>query len=308
MSDAAVPPPDFSIVDAHVHLFDSKANVHGFLERIDEVYEALVGDYAALPRTYLPEAYLADTAGCKVQGIVWHEFLSDDALKEVQWGQRLAQNSPVSQAMVALVDFLDPRLDERLQAYRSLPNVTAVREHLGWDTSNARKRFAKRSDLLTDPAWQRGIAALRKHDFRCGLEVFSPQLPDLLEVIRQYPDLGFTLANMGWPIDLSPTGFKQWQQNVKALSGCDNVCADISAIECIFGMEWTEEQISPWVLSLIDMFGPGRCMFGSHLPIAGLSRGFGPLFDVYRRIVRGCSVDEQDQLFRKVAADWFRIH
>lgn len=72
-------------------------------------------------------------------------------------------------------------------------------------------------------------------------------------------------------------------------------------------MDWTQEQVSPWVLSLIDRFGPGRCMFGSHLPIAGLSRGFAPLFDAYRQIVRGCSVDEQDQMFCKVAADWFRI-
>jgi predicted TIM-barrel fold metal-dependent hydrolase len=307
MNDFAVAPPGFSIVDAHAHLYDSRANVHGFLERIDDVFEALVGDYSALPRSYLPDAYLADTADCKVQGIVWHEFLSDDALKEVQWGQHLAQNSPVPQAMVALVDFLDPGLDERLQAYRSLPNVTAVREHVGWDTSNPRRRFAKRSDLLTDPAWRLGIASLRKYDFRCGLEVFAPQTPQLLEVIRQYPDLGFTLAVMGWPLDLSPTGFTQWQKDIRTLSECENVCASISAIECVFGMDWTEEKVAPWVLSLIDMFGPGRCMFGSHLPIARVSRGFSSLFEAYRQIVRGFSLDEQDQLFRKVAADWFRL-
>ncbi len=307
MSESATTPPGLSIVDAHVHLYDSEANVHGHLEHEDEVYEALVGDYSALPRTYLPDAYLVDTAGCKVEGVVWHEYLSDDALKEVQWGQRLAERSPVPQAMVALVDFLDPRLDERLQAYRSLSHVTAVREHLGWDPVNPRKRFAGRSDLLTDPEWQRGIASLRKYDFKCGLEVFSPQVPGLLEVVRQHPDLGFTLAVMAWPLDLGPTGFKQWQKDVRALSRCDNVCADISAIECIFGMDWSEEQVAPWVLALIDMFGPRRCMFGSHLPIAGLSRGFKPLYDAYQRIVRRFSADEQDQMFRKVAADWFRL-
>ena len=132
MTETATTPPPLAIVDAHVHLYDSKANAHGFLDQQDEVYEALVGDYSALPRTYLPDDYLMDTAGCTVEGVVWHEYLSDDALKEVQWGQHLAERSPVPQAMVALVDFLDPRLDERLQAYRSLSRVTAVREHLGW--------------------------------------------------------------------------------------------------------------------------------------------------------------------------------
>lgn len=296
-----------SIVDAHVHLFDSQANVHAFLEHNDEVYEALVGDYARLPRRYLPDAYLADSQSRKVEGVVWHEYLSDDAVKETRWGQRLAEASPVPLAMVALVDFLDPRLEERLEIYRSLPNVTAVREHLGWDATHARKRFASRPDLLTDPAWRRGVARLQRHDFKCGLEVFSPQLPDLLDVVRRCPDLGFTLAVMGWPLDLSPAGFRQWRCDIDRLSRCENVCADISAIECIFGMDWTVEQVAPWVLALVEMFGPDRCMFGSHLPIAGLSGGFEPLYDAYQEIVVGFTEDEQDQMFRCVAADWFRV-
>lgn len=35
-----------SIVDAHVHFYDSRANRHAFLEENDETYEALVGDYS----------------------------------------------------------------------------------------------------------------------------------------------------------------------------------------------------------------------------------------------------------------------
>ncbi len=306
-STFSITPPNPRIVDAHVHFYDSKANVHAFLDDADPVYEALVGNYSALPRAYLPDDYLANTTGCSVEGVIWHEYLSDDALKEARWSQRLAQGSSIPQAMVALVDFLDPRLDERLEAYRSLPRVTAVREHLGWDALNPLRRFAKRPDLLTDEGWQRGIAALRNHDFKCGLEVFSPQLADLAGVVRKYPDIGFTLAVMGWPLDLSPAGFARWRKDVAVLSRCENVCADISAIECIFGMNWSREQVSPWIRALIDLFGPDRCMFGSHLPIAALSRGFSALYDAYRHIVRGFTAREQDQMFRGVAADWFRI-
>jgi predicted TIM-barrel fold metal-dependent hydrolase len=297
----------FSIVDAHLHFYDSGVNRHGFLEAVDPVYEALVGDYSALPTNYLPDAYLADSTGCTVQGVVWHEYLSDDTLEETRWAQRLAAGSPVAQAMVALVDFLDPQLTDRLAAYRALPNVSAVREHLGWDTANPLKRFARRPDLLADPAWERGLAALRSHDFKCGLEVFSPQLPDLLKVVRRHAEQPFTLAVMGWPLDLSSGGFAQWRRDTAALARCENVCADISAIECIFGMDWSEAQIAPWVMSLIEQFGPGRIMFGSHLPIAGLSGSFASLYDAYRRIVSGFSASEQDQMFRTVAANWFRL-
>jgi predicted TIM-barrel fold metal-dependent hydrolase len=79
------------------------------------------------------------------------------------------------------------------------------------------------------------------------------------------------------------------------------------AMECVFGMYWCLEQISPWVLSMVELFGPARCMFGSHLPIAKLSPGFDRIYAAYQQIVADFSVDEKDQMFRQVAADWFAI-
>ena len=79
MSAAEASPSAFRVVDAHVHFYDSRTNRHAFLEEADPVYEALVGDYAALLRSYLHDAYLADTAGHAVQGVVWHEYQFDDA-------------------------------------------------------------------------------------------------------------------------------------------------------------------------------------------------------------------------------------
>jgi len=40
------------IVDAHVHLYDSRENRYEHLERVDAMFEALIGDYATLPRRY----------------------------------------------------------------------------------------------------------------------------------------------------------------------------------------------------------------------------------------------------------------
>ena len=302
-----MPGKPLRIVDAHVHVYDADVNRHLFLEEKDDVFEALVGDYSALPKKYPLQSYLNDGKSYQIEGIIWHEYLSNDAIKEAQWAQRLAETSMVPVAIVALVDFLDPRLEERLDIYRSLPNVTAVREHLAWDVVNPRKRFAKRADLLSDPAWRNGVARLRGHDFKCGLEVFAPQLPDLLKVVRLYPDVGFTLAVLGWPIDLSPAGFMRWRKDVAELSRCENVCASISAVECIFGMQWTLEQVSPWIRSLIEMFGPNRCMFGSHMPIAALSVGFERTYTAYQELVADLSESERDRMFRGVAHDWFRV-
>ena len=295
-----------SVFDAHVHLFDCEANTHAFLEHEDRSFKSIAGDYSTLPRRYLTEDYLNDSASYQVEGIVWYEFLSANPIREAQWAQNLAATSHLRQSMVVLVDFLDPTLQERLEAYSALPNIVAVREHLGWDVGNALRRFAKRPDLLTDPAWRKGLGVLRRDGFKCVLELFAPQLSDLPDVIRLYPDIGFTLAVMGWPLDLSPSGYTQWRHDLKALSRCENVCIEIAAIECLFGMGWLQEEVAPWILSVIDMFGPARCMFGSHMPIAGLSVGFERLYDTYQEIVAKFSAIERDHMFRDTAAAWFK--
>lgn len=210
-------------------------------------------------------------------------------------------------ALVGLVDFTAADLPERLDIYGSLPSLTAVRQHLGWDGREPLRRFASRPDLMTDPHWLKGLGCLKGTDLRCGLEVFAPQLPDLLSVVRRYPDIGFTVAVMGWPLDLGPDGYERWLSVLRDISRCDNVCASISGVECIFGMGWTDEQVRPWIMSLVEMFGCRRCMLGSHLPIAALSHGFGRLYAAYERMLGGFSDDERDDMFCRTALRWFRV-
>lgn len=316
-------PPDpapRAIVDAHAHLYDSTVNRHAFLDRPDPTMTALVGDYAALPRRYLLADYLADSRSCRVTGLVAHEYLAADPLAEMRWLQCQADAAAIRVAIVALADFADPGLDARLEAYRDLPAITAVRQHLGWDDTRPDRHFASRPDLLADPAWRRGLARLRPTGWRCGLEVFAPQLACLAHVVRQEPEIGFTVAVLGWPLDppqvgrwplgpreAVPESFEHWRRDLAALARCPNTRLSVSATECIFGMAWTADQFRPWLLAAIDLFGPARIMLGSHLPICRLSHGFARLYATYRELLADFSIDEQDLMFRRVAADWFRV-
>ena len=300
-------PDKLAFVDAHAHLYDSRVLRYGIFDRKDPGFEALVGDYSALPRTYLLHNYLEAAESRKVDGIVWHEFISDDPLKEIAWAEKLAEASAVPMALVGLVDFADPNLPRRLDIYGAIPNLTAVRQHLGWDEHNPLRRMASRPDFMTDPAWLKGLGQLKSRNLRCGLEVFAPQLAQLLSIVRAHPDIGFTIAVMGWPTDLSHEGYARWRSDISALGRCENTCASISAVECIFGMEWTVEQVEPWITSIIEAFGPQRTMFGSHLPIGTLSHGFDGLYDAYERIVAGASRDEKSALFRTNARRWYRV-
>jgi predicted TIM-barrel fold metal-dependent hydrolase len=295
-----------SIVDAHVHLYDHAALSYGIFEQRDPVFEALVGDYTALPARFLLTDYLQATASRQVEAVIWHEFISNDPVREVQWAASMAAASPVPMALVGLVDFADADLSHRLEVYGSIPGLTAIRQHLGWDESNPLRRMAPRGDFMTDPAWLKGLDRIGGTGLRCGLEAFGPQLPQVLSVVRDRPETGFTVAVMGWPTALDTEGFARWRSDMDALGRCENTCASISAIECIFGLDWSARQIEPWIMSVIEAFGPSRCMFGSHLPIDALSHGFDRLYDAYAQITSAFSEHERDAMFRSTALDWYR--
>jgi predicted TIM-barrel fold metal-dependent hydrolase len=293
------------IVDAHLHLYDSQENRYEHMEHPDVMLEALLGDYSALPKRYLFEDYVSDLRDVEIDGIVWHEFIAVDSVREVKWAQRLAERLPVPMAIVELVDFLAPDLESRLDAYAQHANVAGVREHLGWDAGNSVRCMAQRGDLLRDTGWQQGVRLLRNHRFKCSLEVFSPQLPDLLTVIRQNPETGFTIAVMGWPMTVDDGEFERWKRSLKEIAQSENVRLTISALECVFSVEWQVAQARRWIEAAMELFGTERVMFGSHRPISKLARNVVHPYAAYEEMTQGLSEGERDAVFRANPARWF---
>ncbi len=290
------------ILDCHQHFIDERLFRYPVFQQRSAGFEALVGDYSALPRIYLPEDYARDTAGFDVVRTVWAEFISDDPLGEVRWAQELAQTAGRPQGLIARADFLSPELEHTLDLYTSIDRVRAVRQHLGWHPTNPALRFASRPDLLSDPAWRSGLALLRGRGLCCEIEIFAPQLPDLASVAANYPDIQFVVPVMGWPIDVTSDGHKAWKRDLAILSACNNVAVKIFGMECIFGIHWTVAQVRPWILDTIELFGPARCMFASHMPICKLACSFQQLYGAYVEVIAGFSTSEQRQLLHDTAA------
>jgi predicted TIM-barrel fold metal-dependent hydrolase len=298
---------ELAIIDCHLHFFDSRVHRHPiFLQRSPE-FEALVGDYGALPRRYLPEDYFGDIKGFNVVKTVCAEFMSDTPIEEVRWINGLSTESRHPSGVIAQADFMRPDIERVLDEYVSLGRVCAVRQHLAWHPVNPLLRFAAGPGLLTDAKWRRGVSLLRSQGLPCEIEIFAHQLPDLVSLASSCLDQQFVLPLMGWPLDLTDAGYRAWKRDMAALSGCENVAIKIFGMECIFGLEWTAEQVRPWILEVIDLFGPGRCMFASHMPIATLSRSFQNLYKAYLEVVSGFSTPEKQQLFDDTAARVYAV-
>jgi predicted TIM-barrel fold metal-dependent hydrolase len=300
-------PDSIPIVDCHAHFLDADVHTYPVFSERNPGFEALVGDYTALPRRYLPRQYFEEAGGFNVTKIVWAEFISTDPIREVRWAEDLFAQQEYSGGIIGKVDFSSPDIAEVIGVYASFPHVRAVRQHLAWHPTNPLLRYAGRPDLLTDKNWQKSIGVLRKYHLACELEIMSPQLADFAAVARSYPDIQFVLPLMGWPTDVTAAGRDLWKRDMKPVSDCANVAVKIFGMECIFGLGWTTNQIRPWILDLIELFGPARCMYASHMPIARLGCTFQRLYGAYLDVVSDLSAAEKQRLFSDTAIEVYRL-
>ena len=164
------------IIDCHQHFIDAHRLRYPVFMQRSARFEALVGDYGALPRIYLPEDYARDVNGLGVVKTVWGKFISNDPMGEVTWAQELAHTTGRPQGMIGLVDFSSPGVERTLDLYTSIEPVRAVRQHLGWHPTNPLLRYAPRPEILSDTVWQNGLpCSVAATD--CQIEIFGSQLP-----------------------------------------------------------------------------------------------------------------------------------
>jgi predicted TIM-barrel fold metal-dependent hydrolase len=57
----------------------------------------------------------------------------------------------------------------------------------------------------------------------------------------------------------------------------------------------------------VELFDPGRCLYGSNFPIEKLWCSYGELIDAYRGAVAGYSADEQRKLLHDTAERLYRL-
>jgi len=62
-----------------------------------------------------------------------------------------------------------------------------------------------------------------------------------------------------------------------------------------------------YYLTVIDAFGPERCMFESNFPMDREAASYNVLWNTAKRLATGFSKDEQDALFQQTAARIYRL-
>jgi predicted TIM-barrel fold metal-dependent hydrolase len=297
-------PEQLEIVDAHHHLWDL-SNHYPWLRDHPE-HNFLLGDYTALKRNYLPEDYRLDAHGLKVTATVHVEAECDRAraVDETAWLHRMHAQYGMPNAVVAHAFLHQPDLEEVLLQHKKHVLVRGIRSK---PVTSRRPNDARPDGAgsLHDPNWRLGMKLLEKHGLSWDLRVPFWHLQEAASFLHDFPKLRVGLNHTGLPWDRSEDGLKAWRAGMKALAANPNVYCKVSELG-LRNAAWTVEGNRRVVLEAIEIFGAGRCMFGSNFPVAGLRVGYRAQIAGLLKILDGVSQDELAQLFSETARRFYR--
>jgi len=342
MSEAILE-PDLPIVDPHHHLWDLRSMLPMFPEPRHRFIETLVD--AAY---YTFDQFHADTAsGHNIIATVFMEcgaFYNasyGDAKKtvgEVEFVNGVAAQSAsglygptrLCAGIVGHADLLAGHdaghvLDELKDA--APRRFKGIRHQGAWDADPEvlGPPFHAPPELYKDATFREGFAELRKRDLTFDAWILEPQLPDVIDLARAFPDTPICLDHCGTPLgNASYAGkleerFDIWRANIRELAQCENVMVKLGGLamhNCALpdkgpAAGYSSEQLAPmwkpYIDTCIEAFGTSRAMFESNYPVDRWGASYPVLWNTFKRITAHASEDEKTALYSGNATAFYAL-
>lgn len=334
--------PDLPIIDPHHHLWDLRPLLPAFPEPRHAFLEAIAG--AAY---YAFDALHADThSGHNVVGTVFmecgafYDASRGDALKsvgEVEFANGVAAQGASGlygayRPCAAIVGHADltrgAAAGEALDALQAASRrFVGIRHAAAWDADPEvlGPPFHAPEGLYRDAAFREGFAELGKRGLTFDAWLLEPQLGDVLDLARAFPDQPIVLDHCGTPLGIAsyrgklPEHFERWRASIRAIAECENVTVKLGGLAMAFcgmpeegpakgcGSEELAAAWKPYIETCIEAFGAGRAMFESNYPVDRWGASYPVLWNAFKRLAAGASHGEKRDLFAGTAARTYHL-
>jgi L-fuconolactonase len=199
-----------------------------------------------------------------------------------------------------------------------------IRHSTTWDAGETIRSDAP-AGLLSDGAFRRGFACLQRYGLSFDAWLYHPQLLELADIARAFPQVTIVLDHIGGPLGVEPYAerrnevFQAWSKGIKELSSYPNVTVKLGGVGSTrSGYDWHQRAVQPASTELatvlapyfefcIEKFGVQRCMFESNFPVDKGSYSYVAIWNAFKRITQSYSAAERQALFHDTAARVYRL-
>ena len=310
--------PDLPICDPHHHLWRRPDNPYLLG---DFLRDASAGHRVVSSVAVECGAMYRETGPAELRPVGETEFLEDIAVESLSAGTPATVAAAiVAYADLALGDGVAEVLEAHLEASPS--RLRGIRYSTMWDASDS-FRSVPRAGLLGDAAVRKGFARLQPLGLSFDAWLYHPQLPELVALARDFPEVPIILDHIGGPLGLGPYQgrrdevFGAWSADIAALSTCPNVVLKLGGVGSLrSGYDWHErtagsaelaEAMRPYFEFCIEKFGADRCMFESNFPVDRVSYSYAAIWNAFKIMAQRYSEAERNALFHDTAARIYRL-
>jgi L-fuconolactonase len=340
--------PDLPIVDPHHHLWDRRSYAPSAPAGMPEPPEHPFITAIADARRYLLDELIADTqSGHNVRATVFvecgamykvdgpvdfrsvgeTEFVNGVAAMSASgaYGDFRACAGIVSKADLLLGDAVKPVLEAHVRAGGG--RFRGIRNSASFDADKAVLGPLNRVEAglyLSDP-FRNGFKHLEPMGLSFDAWLLEPQLPDVIDLARAFPDTTIVLDHVGTPLGRGiyegrlPERFAVWRDNIRELAKSPKVVVKLGGLAMAFcnfpsflseprapSMQLAAEW-APYIGTCIEAFGPERCMFESNFPVDMGACDYATLWNAFKHIAKGASATEKAALFSGTATEVYRL-
>jgi L-fuconolactonase len=316
--------PDLPIVDPHHHLWDH-AN-HRYL--LDELLADTGSGHNITATVYIDcrSMYRADGPP-EMKPVGETEFANGVAAMSAS-----GVYGP-TRACAGIISYVDMMLGARaravLEAHVAAGNgrFRGIRHAGAWDASPdiRRSHTAPPQSLYALPAFREGFGRLSPLGLSFEAWQYHPQLPEVTDLARAFPETLILLDHVGGPLGIGPYAgqrdavFAGWRRDIQELARQPNVWVKLGGLGMpICGFEHHKrdqlpgsadlaEAWRPYIETCIEAFGPARAMFESNFPVDRASCSYANLWNAFKRITAGASAADKALLYRDTARKFYRL-
>ena len=273
-------------IDSHHHFWKYNAAEYGWMNNRMDI----------IRRDFLPEDLRQEMSAAGINAAITVQARQN--LEETTWLLKLAEENDFVSAVVGWVPLIDPGVSAILERLVGHPKLRAVR-HVLHDEPDP--LYMLRDDF------NRGIRVLKPFGLTYDILIFERHLPQTIVFVDKHPDQVFVVDHLAKPRvhlrEMSP-----WREQVQELAKRRNVYCKVSglATEADYS-NWTEDQLRPYIDTVIDAFTPQRVMFGSDWPVCLVAVEYARWAGIVGRAIAQLSICEQEQIWAGTAQRAYRL-
>ena len=273
------------VIDSHHHFWNYDPT------EFDWIDESM----RSIRRSFLPDDLEEQINTVGIDGVI--SVQARQTLEETDFLLKQAQANDFIKGVVGWLPLADKNINEILEQYSDASKLKSVRHVVQGEASG----------FLDGEAFNHGIEALKAYDLAYDILIFERQLEEAIRFVDRHPNQTFVLNHVAKP-KIKIDQLEPWKKNIFELSKRENVTCKISGMvtEADFH-SWKEQQLHPYLDTVLETFESSRLMFGSDWPVCLVACDYKQWYDLIRKYIQQLSFSEQSNIMGNTAIKTYKI-